>query len=135
MAGREGPLFQGRFQTVVAEPVAYGVELAVVVARVEQLKGETWAEFRDRQGDWGRDAVLWLGRQCGGKKLGELAQLVEVGTAAAVALAVKRFAARLATDAKLRRDLMKIREDLLNGKTCGNMTLRSAGNSHSLLRR
>jgi len=40
-------------------------------------------------------------------------QFGEIGTAAAFAQAVKRFAARLAKDATSRRDLTKIREELL----------------------
>jgi hypothetical protein len=40
--------------------------LTAVIEAVEQAKGEQWAEFRDRHGDWGRDLVLYLGRkQCG----------------------------------------------------------------------
>ena len=36
------------------------------VAAVEAVKGERWAEFRDRYGDWGRDLALYLGRtRCG----------------------------------------------------------------------
>ena len=30
---------------------------------VEEVKGERWEEFRDRHGDWGRDAALYLGRR------------------------------------------------------------------------
>ena len=38
---------------------------------VERVKGEKWMEFRDRHGDWGRDAALWLGRRCGRLKLAQ----------------------------------------------------------------
>lgn len=37
-------------------------EIGKVVALVEGWKGAKWGEFRDEPGDWGRDAVLWLGR-------------------------------------------------------------------------
>ncbi len=37
--------------------------------------GRWWEEFRDRYGDWGRDAALYLGRQRGRLKLEELAGL------------------------------------------------------------
>jgi hypothetical protein len=33
---------------------------------VEDMKKEKWEAFRDRRGDWGRDAALWLGRGCAG---------------------------------------------------------------------
>ena len=32
--------------------------LAQVVEVIEKLKGEKWDRWRDRHGDWGRDAVL-----------------------------------------------------------------------------
>jgi len=35
-----------------------------MVKAVEKLKGESWEQFSERHGDWGRDAVLWLGRFC-----------------------------------------------------------------------
>ena len=47
-----------------------------VVKVVEELKGERWEEFRDRQGDWGRDLALWLGRLETGMKLNELGNRV-----------------------------------------------------------
>jgi hypothetical protein len=37
-----------------------------IVAATERVKGESWAAFRDRRGDAGRDIVLWLARRhCG----------------------------------------------------------------------
>jgi hypothetical protein len=38
------------------------VNWARIIAVVEQVKTERWREFSGRQGDWGRDAALWLGR-------------------------------------------------------------------------
>ncbi len=46
-----------------------------VVAAVEELKGEKWESFRDRHGDWGRDAVLWLARRHAGLRLRDLGEL------------------------------------------------------------
>ena len=37
--------------------------------------GARWEEFRDRCGDWGRDAALDLGRQRGRLKLQQLGRL------------------------------------------------------------
>jgi hypothetical protein len=37
-----------------------------VIRAVESVKGEPWAAFADRQGDWGRDLALHIGRmRCG----------------------------------------------------------------------
>jgi hypothetical protein len=49
-------------------------DLKQVIAAVEQIKGEAWAAFRDRYGDWGRDLVLYLGRKECGLKLHELGE-------------------------------------------------------------
>ena len=69
-----------------------------IVAMVERIKGEKWAAFRDRYGDWGRDLALWAGRLQGGlslRALGELAGGMDYG---AVALAVRRLSARAQKD-------------------------------------
>lgn len=65
-------------------------EFSQVIAAVSQIKGETWGDFRDRYGDWGRDLALWLGRtQCGLplRELGELAGGLDYAT---VSVASKR---------------------------------------------
>ena len=92
-------------------------EIVEVVALVAGWKGAKWAEFRDEHGDWGRDAVLWLGRTCCGMKLRELAELAEVKAEATVALAVKRFTERLTKDRALRLKIATAKIDLLNVKT------------------
>jgi hypothetical protein len=45
-----------------------------IVRAVEQVKGEAWASFVDRYGDWGRDLALWIGRRRGGLTLRELGE-------------------------------------------------------------
>ena len=47
-----------------------------IVQAVERLKDEQWEILSKRHGDWGRDAVLWLGRYAGRMRLAELAALV-----------------------------------------------------------
>ncbi len=76
-----------------------------IVAALERARGEKWADFSLRHGDWGRDAALWFGRRQGRLKLGELAGGIDY---AAVSVAVRRFGQRLAKDAKLRRNLEAI---------------------------
>ena len=81
--------------------------LAEVIGWVERVKGESWADFRDRHGDSGRDLVLYLGRRVCGLKLKELAQAASLRDYSAVTLAVKRFEKRLgrnqADQAQLKR--------------------------------
>lgn len=69
--------------------------VAEVIRGVERVKGERWAEFRDRHGDSGRDLVLYLGRRVCGLKLKELAGVAGMTDYSAVALAIKRFEERL----------------------------------------
>ena len=69
--------------------------VAEVIASVERVKKLSWAEFRDRHGDSGRDLVLYLGRRVCGAKLKELAEVAGLKDYSAVALAVKRYEERL----------------------------------------
>ena len=85
-----------------------------IVAALERLKGEKWAEFSQRHGDWGRDAALWLGRRAGRLRLGELGELAGGMDYAAVGQAVARFGRRLEQQPQLRCTLDKIATQLSN---------------------
>ena len=74
-----------------------------VVAVVEKLKGAAWEQFQDRHGDWGRDPVLYLGRQKTLLSLSELAAASGSSNAVAVSMAVKRFGQRWQKDPALHR--------------------------------
>ena len=83
-----------------------------VVRAVESAKGEPWAQFRDRHGDWGRDAALWLGRRIGRMTLRELGQRAGDLDYNAAGAAARRFGRRMAKDRKLARLLSKIKAQL-----------------------
>ena len=83
-----------------------------ILAALEKFKGETWAQFSQRYGDWGRDAALWLGRRRGRYPLAELGQLAGGMDYAAVGQAVSRFARRLEQDGGLRRQIAKMEKEL-----------------------
>ena len=85
-----------------------------IIAALEEAKGESWADFGGRYGDWGRDAALWLGRRQGRLKLAELGELVGGMDYAAVGQAVSRFGKRLAKDAKLRGEIRQLETQLSN---------------------
>ena len=85
-----------------------------IVKAVERAKGESWEKFSQRHGDWGRDAVLWLGRHAGRMPLGQLAALVGGCDYTTVAKGVSRFALRMAKDAKFAQDFQEIRNELSN---------------------
>jgi hypothetical protein len=79
-----------------------------------QSKGESWEQFSERHGDWGRDAVLWLGRHAGRMRQAELAALVGGCDYTTAAKGVSRFGLRLAKDAKFAEDFQAIRNELSN---------------------
>jgi hypothetical protein len=88
-----------------------------VLATVEKLKRQSWAEFRDRHGDPGRDLVLYLARKHCGLKLGEIGALAGGLDYVSVAMAVRRFAARLKRDKHLAAQVEKAHRQLHNVKT------------------
>jgi putative transposase len=85
-----------------------------IVQAVESAKGESWAQFRDRHGDWGRDVALWVGRRLGRLKLRELAQLAGGLDYTTAGAAVNRISLRLAHDETLRRQVQRIERQLSN---------------------
>jgi len=87
-----------------------------VVAQVEQLKGEKWEDFRDRQGDWGRDAVLYLARVQGGLRLRQLGERAGLDYAC-TATALRRLDERSRWDKQLERFLRQAAAQLYNVKT------------------
>ena len=87
-----------------------------VIAAVERGKGEKWDEFRDRQGDRGRDLVLQLGRRLCGLKLKELAAAVRLPNYRVVATNSKRYEQRLQSD-RTELSQMKAVAQLLNCET------------------
>jgi hypothetical protein len=83
-----------------------------ILAALERVKGQAWAQFCQAHGDWGRDAALWLGRKRGRYTLPELGQLAGGMDYSAVGKAVSRFERRLTQDRHLRSELLAIERDL-----------------------
>jgi hypothetical protein len=83
-----------------------------VVRAVEADKGESWDQFRDRYGDWGRDAALWLARTLGRQKLADLAKQAGALHYATVAAAVNRVGRRLTKDPAFAKNLRAIQQRL-----------------------
>ena len=72
---------------------------ADVVRVVEEKRGEGWAAFSNRYGDWGRELVLYLVRRRSGLTLSEIGQAFGIAEYKTVAAAIKRFEGSLAKDA------------------------------------
>ncbi len=83
-----------------------------IVLAVGRGKGEKWMQFRDRYGDWGRDAALWLGRRCGRLKLADLGRLAGGIGEQVVSRAVREFDKKHAQDPTLQRDIARIEHEL-----------------------
>jgi hypothetical protein len=80
-----------------------------IVHAIERAKGEKWADFSARHGDWGRDGALWLGRHAGRMRLAELAR--EVGCDyTTVGKAVSRFGERMKRDPVLVKTISRLKE-------------------------
>jgi hypothetical protein len=94
-----------------------GVDWERIVRALESVKGERWEQFRDRHGDWGRDAALWLGRRIGRLRLRELAERMGGLDYTAAGAAVSRFGRRLGKDRKLARALAQVESQLSNVET------------------
>ena len=89
---------------------------AEVLKAVEAVKGEPWAAFADRQGDWGRDLALYAGRMRCGLTLRELGNQAGGMGVQAVSKACGRMGGKLKTDKGLQRALARIRRVLDSGR-------------------
>ena len=76
-----------------------------VIQIVERIRGERWAAFADRHGDWGRDLGLYLARRRSGLSLGELGRAFGIAEYKTVAAAINRFARSLPTSPEKRRQV------------------------------
>jgi putative transposase len=83
-----------------------------IVSALERAKEESWQEFAERHGDWGRDAALWLGRRAGRLSLTELGKLAGGLDYAVVSKAIACFGRRLCLDAVLREQLTMVQSQL-----------------------
>ena len=88
-----------------------------VTAIVAKAKGEPWERFRDRHGDWGRDAALWLARRHCGMTQAELGAAVGGLAYPAVGHAIRRIERRRQTDPKLDRVLVRLETQLVENAT------------------
>jgi hypothetical protein len=82
--------------------VASRIPFDRIVAVVEQIKGEAFADFRNRHGDWGLGVVLYLARRCSGLTLSQLGELAGGMAYKAVFAQVKYTEKRLDKDATVR---------------------------------
>ncbi|MEI8197724.1 MAG: transposase, partial [Phycisphaerae bacterium] len=83
-----------------------------VIEVVALEHGESWEQFRDRHGDWGRDVALWLGRRHSGLTLQELGHAAGEMAYPAVGRAVRQIERQRQTDAKLARLIQKLEQQL-----------------------
>ena len=88
-----------------------------VVKAVEQVKGESWERFCDRQGDGGRDLVLWVARKRCGLTLREMGQAVGGMEYFAVSKAITRMSERMRKHKSFRSSLLRVENHLSNVQT------------------
>jgi hypothetical protein len=88
-------------------------DLGSVIRCVEDVRGQKWDQFRDLHADTGRDLVLYLGRKVCGIKLKDLAAVAGVKEYATVAMAVKRYEARLKRQRTLQEECRRVEQLLI----------------------
>ena len=76
-------------------------------------EGQKWDQFRDLHADTGRDLVLYLGQKVCGIKLKDLAAVTGVKEYATVAMAVKRYEARLKRQRTLQEECRRVQQLLI----------------------
>lgn len=81
-----------------------------IVAVVEQERGEKWARFAERHGDWGRDLVFYLARRRSGLTLREIGEKTGGVDYKTVSKAIERFARQI----KKNHELDKVMTRCLN---------------------
>jgi hypothetical protein len=84
-----------------------------ITAAVSQLWGEDWKTLRAGYGNGALSAALYLGHNYSDRSLRELGELAGGMQYPAVAMAVRRLAKRLETDATLAKKIKRLREVLL----------------------
>lgn len=89
------------------------VEWGDLVAEAEQLKGESWEEWAERHGDWGRDAVMYVGMRYGRLRLVDIARHAGMKYQAA-AQAVRRFKELLPDDVERERFVSELKHQISN---------------------
>ncbi|MFO7534333.1 MAG: hypothetical protein R6X19_01385 [Kiritimatiellia bacterium] len=79
---------------------------------VEEVKGEKWEAFRERQGDWGRDVALWQARRQTGLTLPEIAKAAGVADHRAAGKAVERMEKRMREERELKQIAAQVKKVL-----------------------
>ena len=84
-----------------------------LMSRIGELWGVPPAELHSRRRpNEGRDVVIYLCREAGGKELKEIGQVLGI-KAAAVSLAAKRVRERLATHPRLRKRVAAVKDEVI----------------------
>ena len=78
-----------------------------LVTAAEAIRGEAWAEWSERHGDWGRDAVMYVAVHHGGLRLAKVVRHVGLKYQAA-AQAVKRYGQALVNNPARKRFVAKL---------------------------
>ena len=79
------------------------VEWKEVVRAVEKVKGEPWASFVNRYGDWGRDLALIVGRRRAGMALKDLGLVAGGMDYSTVSEAIRRVEKNMKTHSDIQR--------------------------------
>ena len=99
-----------------ARAIRRKLDLEEIVSIVSKVKGETWAEYRHRRGDWGKAMVMMAARRHAGVPNRTLAEWLGATADSAVTHAVKRLEGRMKKDRALARLYEQVEKTLSNVK-------------------
>jgi len=88
------------------------VRIATIVKMVEDERGESWAEFANRHGDWGREMVIYLARKRTGLTLKQIGAALGGLEYKTTGKAAQRFEASLAKNRERRKLASSLLEQL-----------------------
>lgn len=88
-----------------------------VTHEVERLRGEPYATFMSRRGDWGRPLLLWGAKAYTGLTYHEIGAQIGGADYSAVHMMIKRFTEKAKGDRFLARQIRSLRETLCNVET------------------
>lgn len=93
------------------------VSVAAIVKLVESTRGESWSDFAERHGDWGRDLALYLARKRSGLTLQQIGAKLGMSDYKTVSKAVQRFEATMNADRERQRLVQSCLDELSNVET------------------
>ena len=103
-------LAKGGRETTQTRELRRRVAFTDLLAMVETLRGEKVEDVLHQRGDWARPILLWAARRYTGMTLREIGAAAGGADYTAVAMTIKRFEQKAASNENLRRHMEQIKD-------------------------